>query len=95
MNFKLIDDKGRLWVFGLRINIIDFMVIIFILFLTPCFYYGWRFFKKNYTPAVVFISPSVVKHYQEIEQKYNKLNSQIHSFLQTHERARKYFNEIP
>jgi len=40
---KVIDEKGR--IFG-RINIIDFSVILFLLLLTPMFYYGHKFFKK-------------------------------------------------
>lgn len=43
---KIIDEKGR--VFG-KINIIDFMVILFLVFLTPMFYFGYKILnaKKN------------------------------------------------
>ena len=43
---KIIDEKGKL--FG-KINVIDFLVIIFFLFLTPMFYFGYKLFNK---PAV-------------------------------------------
>ncbi len=50
---KLIDEKGK--IFG-KINLIDFLVILFLLGLTPIFYLGNKaFFKKE-----------VVKVYKEI-----------------------------
>ncbi len=41
---KVIDEKGRL--FG-KINIIDFLVIIFLLSLTPMFYFGYKISKQK------------------------------------------------
>ncbi len=41
---KVIDEKGRL--FGI-INIIDFLVISFLAFLIPIFYYGYTLFTKR------------------------------------------------
>ncbi len=41
---KIIDEKGRL--FG-KINVIDFMVILFLICLTPMFYFGYKLFKKS------------------------------------------------
>lgn len=41
---KLIDKNGML--FG-KINIIDFLVIVFIICLTPMFYFGYRIFTEN------------------------------------------------
>lgn len=41
---KIINEKGKL--FG-RVNIIDFLVIIFLLFLTPTFYFGYQLFTKR------------------------------------------------
>lgn len=46
---KIIDEKGRL--FG-RINVIDFLVIIFLFCLTPVFYFGYRLFKMTSPPPV-------------------------------------------
>ena len=48
---KIIDEKGRL--FG-KVNIIDFLVLLFIFFLVPMFYFGYKLFsKKNIaTPGV-------------------------------------------
>lgn len=41
---KMIDEKGRL--FG-KINVIDFLVIIFLFSLTPVFYFGYKIFIKK------------------------------------------------
>jgi len=43
---KIVDEKGR--VFG-KINIIDFIILIFLISLMPIFYYGYRlFYSVNY-----------------------------------------------
>ncbi len=41
---KIIDEKGRL--FG-KINVIDFLVILFLLLFTPMFYFGYKLFNKT------------------------------------------------
>lgn len=41
---KVIDKNGML--FG-KINIIDFLVVVFIICLTPMFYFGYRIFTEN------------------------------------------------
>ncbi len=41
---KIIDEKGKL--FG-RINVIDFLVLLFFLGLTPMFYFGYKIFNKK------------------------------------------------
>ncbi len=41
---KVIDKDGML--FG-KINIIDFLVVVFIICLTPMFYFGYRIFTEN------------------------------------------------
>ena len=41
---KIIDEKGR---FLGKINVIDFLVIIFFLSLTPMFYYGYKIFHMK------------------------------------------------
>ena len=40
---RIIDDKGRL--FG-KINIIDALVILFVLCLMPMFYFGYKIFNR-------------------------------------------------
>ncbi len=40
---KIVDDKGRL--FG-KINLIDLSIILFLIYLIPMFYFGYRIFKK-------------------------------------------------
>lgn len=44
---KIIDEKGRL--FG-KINVIDFLVILFLISLTPMFYYGYKIFNAPPPP---------------------------------------------
>lgn len=46
---KVIDEKGRL--FG-KINVVDFLVILFLFCLTPMFYFGYRIFKHKPTTEV-------------------------------------------
>lgn len=52
---KIIDEKGKL--FG-KINVIDFLVILFLLCLTPMFYFGYKIFREK---------PVEPKVYTEIE----------------------------
>lgn len=44
---KVIDEKGRL--FG-KINVIDFLAILFLLSLTPMFYFGYKIFTPKKRP---------------------------------------------
>ena len=57
---KLIDDKGKL--FG-KINVIDFLVILFFLGLTPMFYYGYKIAAYNQAETPILKK----SHYQEFE----------------------------
>ena len=76
----IIDDKGR--VFG-KINIIDLLVVIFILSLTPMFWYGYKIFNKK---PIAPIAP-IIKTINPQEQ--------IDNFLKEHKKYRKYFQEAP
>ena len=53
---KIIDEKGRLNIFGWCINIIDFLVLIFILCLMPGFWFGYRIFTKP-PPPIAIVEP--------------------------------------
>lgn len=44
VGMKIIDENGRL--FG-KINVIDFMAVIFLLSLTPMFYFGYKIFSNK------------------------------------------------
>ena len=79
----LMDDKGRL--FG-KINILDFLVIIFLLSLTPCLYFGWKIYTKQSAPPMIEHS----KYEKEYQEKI-RLQQKISDFLKEHKRARKYF----
>ena len=70
---KIIDEKGKL--FG-RINVIDFLVLLFFLGLTPMFYFGYKIFNKKppqNTPAAIVEAP---KTFIETELNFilNKLD---------------------
>lgn len=72
---KIIDEKGKL--FG-RINVIDFLVLLFFLGLTPMFYFGYKIFNKKppqNTPAPVI---EIHKTFIETELNFilNKLDPQ-------------------
>ncbi len=48
---KIIDEKGIL--FG-KINVIDFLVVIFFLALIPMFYFGYKLYtKRKVAPPVI------------------------------------------
>ncbi len=50
----MLDDRGRLNIFGWRINIIDFLVVLFILCLTPVGFFAYRIMSKfNKMPEVL------------------------------------------
>lgn len=53
---RFIDEKGRL--FG-KINVIDFLVILFLFCLSPMFYFGYRLFKKPIKPDVVSVTQNL------------------------------------
>lgn len=63
---KLIDEQGRL--FG-KINVIDFLAILFLFLMVPMFYFGYRVFTKKspremtstYTPIEIELSCDLVK----------------------------------
>lgn len=70
----IIDNKGR--IFGV-INIIDFLVLFFLLCLIPMVWFNWR---------VKLIEP--VKTCEDC----NVYKDKIENFLKEHKRAKKYFN---
>ena len=64
----IMDDKGRL--FG-KLNIIDFLVLIFLLSLTPMFYFGYKIYTrpKPELEPVLMIEQS---KYDELKEKCSK-----------------------
>ena len=72
---KIIDEKGKL--FG-KINVIDFLVLLFFLCLTPMFYFGYKIFNKKppqNTPAPIVPIIESPKTFIETELNFilNKL----------------------
>ena len=63
---KILDSNGR--IFG-KINLIDFMVIIFVVCLTPVFYFGYKISKKP-------VKETIQEEYTQVEipAKFIKLN---------------------
>lgn len=72
---KIIDEKGRL--FG-KVNIIDFLAILFFLGLLPMFYFGYKIFSKRPPQSVEITGPKF-----EIETyfKFIKLNPEIFQLI--------------
>ncbi len=101
----LINDKGMM--FGNRINIIDFLVVIFILSLMPMFWSGWKIFNKPPQPPLSSSLKIDMKEVHIFEQDYvqdklyqqicrqkieiNNLQGKIDNFLKEHKRAGKHF----
>ncbi len=71
----LIDERGRL--FG-KINVIDFIVLLFVLCLLPMFYFGYKIFTK----PIVIKPPTIVLDNAKYEQIHRVLDNakyeQIH-----------------
>ena len=87
ITMRLIDDKGRL--FG-KLNIIDFLVLVFILCLMPMFYYGWKIMNRPTEikpPTITFDKAE----YEEYTRKVRRLEAQRDALLKEHKRLRKYF----
>lgn len=77
---KIIDEKGRL--FG-KINVIDFLVIIFFLSLTPMFYYGYKIFHKKPAAPIAQNAEAQKKEFiaTELSFVFKKVNPQVLSFI--------------
>lgn len=75
---KIIDEKGRL--FG-KINVIDFLVILFLFFLAPMFYFGYKALTKK--------PPELIKEFIEIEIPCNltKINPEILKLIAVGDRS--------
>ena len=94
----LIDDKGRL--FG-KINIIDFLVFLFVLCVLPMFYFGWKIMsrKPEIKPPTITLDKAEYEQEQlwhkqavgELTRELGKLNAQKENLLREHKRLRKYF----
>ena len=92
---KIIDDKGFLHIFKWRINIIDFLVLMFILCLMPMFWFGYKIFTREPEPIK---PPTITLDKAEYENEIAKLKRIIaeqdrkkENFLKEYRRARKYF----
>ncbi len=83
----LIDDKGRL--FG-KWNIIDVLVIMFLLCTMPMFYYGYKIFTRSgLTTELPELLPTITLDKIEYERK----QLQLEEFLNEFKGARKYFED--
>ena len=74
----IIDEKGCFHIFKWRINIIDLLVVIFILCLMPVFWFGYKIFTKESPPPLPQIN---------WEQKHNEEAAKIKNFCREHKRA--------
>lgn len=67
----IIDEKGRL--FG-KINLIDFLVIIFLFSLTPMFYLGYKIFIKKTVAETAAVVEKPKKHILELVLVFDLVN---------------------
>ena len=92
---KIIDKEGRL--FG-RINVIDFIVLLFILGLMPMFYYGYRIFKLPHLAPINWEQRynEKVKEYEKKVKEYDeeiaKKEKVFEEVFKEHPRLKKYFH---
>lgn len=70
---KIIDEKGRL--FG-KINVIDFLVILFLFCFIPMFYFGYRLFKSPVKSDVVSVTQNPTIEI-EINSNFIKVKPEI------------------
>ena len=97
---KIIDDQGRL--FG-KVNIIDLIVLIFFLSLTPMFYFGWKIYQKppptppqkcmllsEYEKLVCMPKINYENNNKEY-QRLKKIEAQLKVFLKEYKSWRKHF----
>ncbi len=86
----LIDERGRL--FG-KINVIDFIVLLFVLCLTPSLWFGYKIMTRE---VEVEIKPPTITldkvEYEQEREEYRKALKRIKNFLKEHKGARKYFD---
>ena len=91
---KIIDEKGRL--FG-KINIIDFLVILFLFCIIPVFYFGYRIFSiKLEAPAITKLptvasidcycvahnlTPEIAEHISVGDKDYDRKNNVVGEIL--------------
>lgn len=71
---KIIDERGKL--FGI-INAMDFLVILFLFFLTPMFYFGYTFFEIKSKSEKQFSEQ--IKNLNKIEGNLKNLNDFVNS----------------
>ncbi|MFH0935358.1 MAG: DUF4330 domain-containing protein [Candidatus Omnitrophota bacterium] len=70
---KIIDEKGRL--FG-KINIIDFLVILFLIGMLPMFYFGYKGYKLFSKKSIVSVEQPKLTEV-EIRCRFVKLSPQV------------------
>lgn len=78
---RIVDDKGRIFS---KVNIIDFLVLLFVLCLMPAFYFGYKIMTKP-TPTPTIIVDKA--EYEELKAKETCLDY----LYKEHKRLRKYF----
>jgi len=76
---KLIDEKGR--IFG-KVNIIDALVVLFVIGLIPIFIWGYRLLNEIPTKAF------------EPEYKYEELKAELYPYFYEHKRQRHWFKIV-
>ena len=76
-----IDKQGFIHFFKWKINIIDLIVVIFIVGLTPMFWFGYKiFWRKPFNPTIITIP---ISEYEQLKI----INAKVKDFCREHKRA--------
>ena len=87
---QLIDDRGRLWIFGRRINIIDFLALIFVFCLViPIIFLAPKVLKNEERKRIA--QQEIIKKEKEAQEAKDAELAKLQEFLNEHKRARRYF----
>lgn len=84
---RIIDEKGRLFS---KVNLLDFLVLVFILCLIPVGYQAYKIITKPFPQAIPTITLDKAE-YEKEKAEYERLKTKRDNFLREHKRARKYF----
>ncbi len=86
---KFIDNRGML--FG-KVNIIDFLVVIFVLSLTPMVWYGYRIFHfpESYNSNIPATITILSKEYSKLKNCEEEI-AQKEKVFKKYPRLRRYF----
>ena len=90
VKMQIIDNKGFVHLLKWKINIIDLMVVIFLLSMIPMFWFCYKIVTKKPPPP----PPPLITWEQKYNEEIIKFNEEIakqEEIFKKHPRMRKYF----